>query len=603
MKRILLLSFLGINSLFAQAPDGYYDSATGTGYTLKTQLKNIITNGHDDQGYGALYSAYENGDTDNYYENDGTLLDMYSENPTGNDPYNYNHGVKKCGNYSVEGDCYNREHLFPQGTFNQASPMRNDFHHVVPSDGKVNGFRGNLPFGEVSNPNLTTQNGSKRGPNTTDGYSGDVFEPIDEFKGDIARCMLYFATRYEDQVGNWSHAMINGTSDQVYSDWFIAVLLDWHNQDPVNQREIDRNNAGYNFQGNRNPFIDHPEYVNMIWGNGLNFPAPVNVAISEITHTTATVNWEYTATEVTPVSYDVYLNGSLLENTTNTTVSLDNLTEGTNYTVFIVAKDADDNQSTASQTKTFTTTSDFVSIASEDFSDCDNIIFTAYNEASDKDWYCYQNQYQMNGYQEDVASKDWLITTNKINFNDYTEEKLGFLVKYKYGNSPLELVYSSNYDGAGNPADFTWTSVPNVTLPIFDSGDEKEEIFENIDISTISGEVYIAFKYYSNGTPTRWLIDNFSIVGKNDGSLDVEDSIITKEIFTVYPNPSVSGNFNVSLKNTSKASVQVYSIRGSLIQTFETKAKDFQISNLNKGIYIVKISTNTSTESRKLIVY
>src|SRR5690606_29713291 len=82
-----------------------------------------------------------------------------------------------------------------------------------------------------------------------------------EFKGDIARCLLYFAVRYEDQVDSWSHPMLNGTNDQVYEDWFIALLLDWHNNDAVNQRELNRNNAAYIHQGNRNPFIDNPSYA------------------------------------------------------------------------------------------------------------------------------------------------------------------------------------------------------------------------------------------------------------------------------------------------------------------------------------------------------
>lgn len=275
---------------FSQIPTGYYDSATGSGYMLKTQLKVIISNGHTDQGYGALYNAYMNTDNDSFYENDNTVLDMYSENPTGADPYNYAHNGRTCGNYNSENDCYNREHIFPQGFFNSQTPMRTDIHHVVPSDGYVNGIRGSYPFGEVSNPNYTSDNGSKRGPNTFDSFSGTVFEPIDEFKGDIARMLLYFATRYEDEVtdNSWDahdssvNNPLNGTNDQVYEDWYIRLLYKWHTDDPVSAREVTRNNEAYNFQGNRNPFIDHPEYVNMIWGSVLSVsttPALENVSI------------------------------------------------------------------------------------------------------------------------------------------------------------------------------------------------------------------------------------------------------------------------------------------------------------------------------------
>ena len=283
-KKILtfVLITLGINS-YAQIPPGYYNSATGNGYTLKTQLKSIISNGHIDQGYSALYDAYVLSDNDSFYENDNTVLDMYSENPSGSDSYNYNHNDRTCGNYNSENDCYNREHIFPQGFFNEQLPMRTDIHHVVPTDGYVNNRRANYPFGEVSNYTWISNNGSKVGQNTYGSYSGVVFEPIDEFKGDIARMLLYFAVRYEDEVsqsitgGSWDNHTItnnplNGTNNQVYEVWYLQLLYKWHNDDPVSDREIKRNNEAYNFQGNRNPFIDYPEYVDLIWGVLLSNP-------------------------------------------------------------------------------------------------------------------------------------------------------------------------------------------------------------------------------------------------------------------------------------------------------------------------------------------
>jgi endonuclease I len=276
-----VFSFILITA-FAQAPAGYYDAANGkTGYTLKTALKTIITSGHADQGYGALYTGYVAGDTD---PEDGFVWDMYSENPTGADPYNYSHGQAQCGQYYNEGDCYNREHLMPQSVFSEASPMKNDFFQVVPTDGKVNGMRGNEPFGEVSNPSWTSLNGSKLGPNTTAGYTGTVFEPIDEFKGDIARSLFYFVTRYEDKIVSWNHEMLGDTKDKAFSDWFLAVLLDWHKNDPVSSKEITRNNAGYNFQGNRNPYIDHPEWVSCVWESqcsGLQFTSTPTLSAAQ----------------------------------------------------------------------------------------------------------------------------------------------------------------------------------------------------------------------------------------------------------------------------------------------------------------------------------
>ena len=282
MKHIFTLFFIIFTTVsYSQVPSNYYDSANGlSGYTLKSQLYNILTNGDTDRGYGALYSGYESTHSDNRvengYENDNTVLLFYTENPNGSDAYEYNHGSRQCGNYNSEDDCYNREHIVPQSSFGSADPMQNDIHHVIPSDGYVNGQRGSLPFGTVGSANWTSQNGSKRGTSSVAGYGGQVFEPIDEFKGDIARMLLYFAVRYEDEVtdSSWDNHTttnnpLNGTIDQVYETWYLQLLYKWHNEDQVSDREILRNNEAYDFQGNRNPFIDHPEYVENIWGSVL----------------------------------------------------------------------------------------------------------------------------------------------------------------------------------------------------------------------------------------------------------------------------------------------------------------------------------------------
>jgi endonuclease I len=279
-----LFFLLFITISFSQAPSGYYDGAQGlTGFQLKTALKVIIDgindgNGqpaHDPQPYSDLDLAYpmpNSGfvDTYNSYDNDGFLLDIYSENPNGADPYNHVMVSDECGNYNGEGVCYNKEHLLPQSFFNQQSPMRGDIHYVFPTDGQVNGYRSNFPFGEVNNPSLTTQNGSKRGPNVFPGYNGTVFEPLDEFKGDIARGLFYFATRYEDEVNTsgWdspSGNVLNPDENQFYDDWYIDLLLDWHLSDPVSPEELDRNNNGFSHQNNRNPFIDNPTFAQAIW--------------------------------------------------------------------------------------------------------------------------------------------------------------------------------------------------------------------------------------------------------------------------------------------------------------------------------------------------
>jgi endonuclease I len=260
-KLFLFLLLLQSSILLGQIPSGYYTSAEGkTGYALKTELSFII-DGHTDRGYSALWTLYYTSDD----KPNGKVWDMYSDIPGGTPPYEFTFGNDQCGNYSGEGSCYNREHSFPKSWFNDGTPMINDAHHIVPTDGYVNGRRGNFPFGETNGGTYTSQNGSKVGSSTLSGYSGTVFEPIDEYKGDFARIYFYMATRYESQIDSWSSDMLNGTEDQVYNDTFLRMLLSWHDSDPVSQKEVDRNNDVYDFQGNRNPFVDHPEWVSCIW--------------------------------------------------------------------------------------------------------------------------------------------------------------------------------------------------------------------------------------------------------------------------------------------------------------------------------------------------
>lgn len=250
-----LLSSLASPAM-ADEPDGYYEQAYGkSGYALKTALHQIIRD-HASLSYDALWDAFRTTDV----REDGYVWDMYSD-------CDFRFGSNQCGNYKQEGDCYNREHSFPKSWFDDARPMYTDLFHLYPTDGYVNGRRSNNPFGEVDVPAYTSQAGCKLGPNATPGYSGTVFEPLDEYKGDFARTYFYMATCYEDRIAGWGSCPIcNGTDDQSFDDWAVDLLLKWNEQDPVSDKERARNDAVYVYQENRNPFIDYPELVEKIWG-------------------------------------------------------------------------------------------------------------------------------------------------------------------------------------------------------------------------------------------------------------------------------------------------------------------------------------------------
>ena len=252
-KRIILalLLMLFSASLVAQIPSGYYNSAEGkTGTELKAALHNIIKD-HHVVSYSGLLDAYAY--TDCYP--DGKIWDIYS---------NKHWSLSgTCGSYDGEGDCWNREHTWPQSWFDGKSTPKSDLFHVMPTDGYVNNRRSNYPYGEVNNPKYTSGNGSKLGPCVTSGYTGTVFEPVDEYKGDIARNFFYMSVRYYGEDSGWKTSEMTNKSE--IKSWALAMLLRWSDEDPVSQKEIDRNNAIYGFQNNRNPFIDHPEYAKMIW--------------------------------------------------------------------------------------------------------------------------------------------------------------------------------------------------------------------------------------------------------------------------------------------------------------------------------------------------
>lgn len=286
MVLLQLFFILCGQSLMAQPPAGYYSTATGTGATLKTQLYNIIKV-HTQRSYTQLWTDFQSTDK----KANGKVWDVYSNT-------NYTFVTNQCGTYSAEGQCYNREHSFPASWFNDASPMYTDLFQVYPSDGYVNSIRGNLIFAEVGTANYTSTNGSKRGNCVTTGHSGTVFEPTDDLKGDFARMLFYMATRYENLIQNWhsndanaGYILLNN-SFPAYKTWYLTMLGEWHVNDPVSQKEIDRNNAVYAIQGNRNPFIDNPNYVYQVWGVGQNqtigepTQLPLNFSASSIT-----LNW------------------------------------------------------------------------------------------------------------------------------------------------------------------------------------------------------------------------------------------------------------------------------------------------------------------------
>ena len=251
---VCIACLMGAAMLYAEAPANYYTEAEGkSGEDLRQALYKIIKS-HTNVGYDGLYNVYPTSDV----TDDGKVWDMYST-------CTWEHGKKQCGNYSKVCDCYNREHSVPQSWFNEANPMKADAFHVYPTDGKVNGQRSNYPFGECSGgKNLGGKALGRLGSSTFSGYSGTVFEPDDQYKGDFARTYFYMATCYADKCSSWGNSF---GSTSGLSSYGVNLFMKWHRNDAVSEKETNRNDAVYAKQKNRNPFIDHPELAEYIWGD------------------------------------------------------------------------------------------------------------------------------------------------------------------------------------------------------------------------------------------------------------------------------------------------------------------------------------------------
>ncbi len=264
-----LLSGSGI---IGNIPEGYYNTATGQNKDLMTQLHKIVR-GHSPVFYSQIWTII--GSADRQFND--KIWDVYSSLPCSEAPYEFEYSVDqdKGIDTNTEGVYYNREHAWPSSWWGHSSAnpdtMYTDVHHIFPTDKVVNAQRGNNPFGEVGNVQWFSLNGGLLGSNSygTE-FSGTVFEPIDTYKGDLARAWLYFATRYQHRLIAWSDAymvnlVLSGNDWPAFKPWVLEMLLEWHRNDPVSQKEIIRNEAIWLNQGNRNPYVDHPEFVEQVF--------------------------------------------------------------------------------------------------------------------------------------------------------------------------------------------------------------------------------------------------------------------------------------------------------------------------------------------------
>ncbi len=640
ISTILVLWVFALNS-YAQAPAGYYTSAQSlSGYAKKTALFNIINKNYPSTtaapvslSYGALYSAFQgtganpSQGTDKKRNDANTadvVWDMYSDNPTGPDPYTFPWG-QTCGNYSVEGDCFNREHSFPQSWFSSAFPMQSDLFHLYPTDGKVNGVRSNFPFGVVGTATTTTLNGSKLGPCVSPGYTSTVFEPINEYKGDFARTYFYMATRYENIIGGWENngnagTVLDGSSSRVFDQWQVDLLYSWHIADPVSAKEISRNNTVFAIQGNRNPYIDNPIWVADIWGfsaptPGVQFATVTGIATEPATGTTiytvtvvanSTVAFavnlnvgvastatagatnDYVLTTSTPISFAA----NQTSQTVQVTVNADAITPETDETVVLILSAPSAGVPLLVNNTHTLTIKDYVvpppvQTPTTIFTfntTCPGGLgtFSQFSVTGTPVWACNTSGrpatgtstpntpgVRMNGGSATVstANEDWLISPALTITSNY---KMDFWAKTRFtgGALGLDVKISTNYTGAGDPNLANWVTLANLE-------DDNANIWiqnPQIDLSSYIGAGrYVAFVY-------KCIAANPS-----QGAIWDIDDIAFYDNSTLPPSltasPLILTNFG-TVATGAFSSVQTYTLTGVNLtaNTTVTAPTNFQVS-------------------------
>ena len=614
---LILTPFVGL----AQIPANYYDGTIGlTGYALKTKVNQIISQKHFAYNYSDLPGFYATTDLDNIYENDGTILDIYSENPTGADPYSYT-PTQIAGSASAEGQGFNREHGMPQSTYYGVYPMYSDMNYVIPADAYINQRRSNYPYARNTGNNRIFLNGSKLGNSTTPGYSNLVYEPIDEFKGDVARYLLYFVTRYEGSLRSFNHQLstspLDGSEEKGYENWYITMLKEWNTLDPVSPREIARNNAIFNIEKTRNPFIDHPEWVNLIWSeipDAIAPQAPTLLVDNGIGESFVNLSWQPIA-DADFLGYQIFKNGSYIGYTKTTNFVADRLTPNTAYTFTVKAYDKGFLQSVDSNILSVSTLSSdnlakdlmitkyiegTTNSGINQFNSAIEIMNKTGHEVILNNYhlsiqfkgsgttYYFSDSYMLEGK---LAPNERKVIINPFaNFPNYNVAQANFVTAAPpltyTGTQYIELSYATKYlkTVSTNNYDFSYSTVDAIGFKDTTNTLSNQSLYRNMDVTDPN----------TSFTISEWTQhpNNYTVDLGTDTVLNVDDFAIENQLF-IYPNPAENELF-LKGNNLEKITViKIYDASGRLMYSENTpfrNKKSINISTLKVGVYFLQVA-------------
>jgi len=612
--------------IHAQIPDGYYDSAAGkTGSALKDSLYNIIK-GHTEISYDAAYDALEITDRDP--NNSSNVILMY----TG---WSRNAALQYNG-----GSGWNREHVWAKshGDFGTSLGAGSDIHHLRPTDVSTNSARNNKDF----------DNGGTRyidGDGSTDCFrDDDSWEARDAVKGDVARMIFYMATRYEGDDGEPDLELVDqvnsvalNTAGHGYHGK-LSTLLVWHTNDPVDDWERNRNNIIYNdYQHNRNPFIDHPEYVALIWTDNPPPLAPSNLTATAITMTSLDLSWTDNSSDEN--GFNIYQNSTsiaaLAENTSAYTV--ENLSPGITYT-FTVTAFNDNSESTGASLEVTTLSDSTSQTMSDSLFFSEYIEGSSYNKAleiyngsgqtinltnyailanyNNNPWYASHYSFPAGASLE--SGNVWVIMHSSAdeNYHSIADELTSATVVNYNGNDVRALVYIAEMEttfldiiGQYNDS----AVVNNWAVAGIADGTLNHTLVRKSSIR--KGNPDWPSSAGTNTDDSEWIVyesDTFNNLGSHVvdpvsaiGLCNAPETADDYRLHPCYPNPfNPATTIRYDLHKTATVTLNIYDLRGTVVNTLVREnqqagtysviwdGKDANQRSVSAGVYLYRMQTN-----------
>ena len=704
-KRItLFIAFIIIINTYGQ--QSYYDDVNlrVTGTSLKEALATKVISTHTQfLFYNQVWGASKV--TDINPDNNQEVLLIYGfENGSDSDVTNdRERGIDTNGAGSGN---WNREHVYSQSLGTPAlsdSGPGSDAHHLRPADAQRNSSRNNRKF---------TNGSGNSGIQTNGGWY-----PGDEWKGDVARMMMYMYLRYDERCLPTNIGMGDNSSTP---DDMIDLFLEWNVQDPVSDFERQRNTyhentANENAQGNRNPFIDNPILATRIWGGskaedtwgiytGSDSEAPstpTNITFSNITTFSVDISWSASTDNVETTSYDVFVDGNLVKNTVNTATTISGLESNTNYSFTVLAKDIVNNTSAQSQAQSISTLQDTeaptvpqnITVANETTTSfviswnasTDNTAVTTYEVYIDnakitsvtETTFTATNLTLDTSYKVQISAVDKIGNTSALsapitartNGDDAVSSEIFFseYVEGSSNNKAIELVnltatdidlddYSIKRQSNGGKDGDGWdennilsltgyTIVSNTTFVIINGGASKDELINNADLVHPNNNTtnYGAPINFNGNDPVGLFKNNIliDIIGTFNGgvsnfakdkTLRRKDDVLSPNVnfdkdnewdeyskdnvddignhiaitlstevfnspkFKIHPNPVDDILYIQGNSDFETIFVSIYNYLGKKIKAFETNKTEISLSDLKKGIYLLKINNSYSSK-------